>query len=61
VTPRRAAPVELDPDATTSSAFLAVTAECIEHWRANVDGVLSERAPESLHQTRVGLRRFRTA
>jgi CHAD domain-containing protein len=61
VTPRRAAPVELDPDATTSSAFLAVTAECIEHWRANVDWVLSERAPESLHQTRVGLRRFRTA
>lgn len=60
MTPRRAEPVSLDPDAGTSTAFLAVTAECLDHWRANLDGVLTHREPESLHQTRVGLRRFRS-
>lgn len=61
MTARRAAPIALRPEATTSQAFLAVTDECVTHWRANVDEVLNRREPEALHQTRVGLRRFRSA
>lgn len=53
--------VSLEPVATTSQAFLAVTDECMAHWQANVDGVLTHRAHESLHQLRVGVRRFRSA
>lgn len=61
MTARRALGVDLDPSALTSQAFLAVTAECLDHWHANVPGVVSDREVESLHQMRVGLRRFRSA
>jgi triphosphatase len=58
--PRRAAPVRLDPDSTTSEAFLVITAECIDHWRANAPAVVATLDVEALHQTRVGIRRFRS-
>lgn len=58
---RKAQPVGLTPAASTSEAFLAITDECIAHWRANVHGVLVAREMDSLHQTRVGIRRFRSA
>lgn len=58
---RRAESVTLTPDATASEAFVAVAQECIEHWRLNLDGVLHEREMSSLHQLRVGIRRFRSA
>lgn len=61
MSPRKARPVDLTPEATTSEAFLAVTDECMDHWRANVPGVLGQRDIESLHQLRVGVRRFRSA
>lgn len=61
MTVRKAAPVDLDPGARTSAAFLAITTECIAHWRLNVPDVIDGRAMESLHQTRVGIRRFRSA
>ncbi|HQH08724.1 MAG TPA: CHAD domain-containing protein [Phycicoccus sp.] len=61
MTARKARRVSLAPDATTSEAFLSITAECTEHWRANVAGVREDRDVESLHQLRVGVRRFRSA
>ena len=59
--PRNAASVALAPGATTVETFTAVMAECNAHWRANAPVVLSDRAPEALHQTRVGIRRLRSA
>lgn len=61
MTPRRAQPVRLSPDASASEAFLVIVGECIDHWRANEAGVVEDRAPEALHQLRVGVRRFRSA
>lgn len=58
VNPRKAQPVQLRPAMRTSEALGIISQECIEHWRANVDGVLDGDA-ESLHQVRVGVRRFR--
>jgi CHAD domain-containing protein len=58
---RKAEPVLLAPDATGSEALVAVARECIAHWSANVPGVVDERQAESLHQLRVGVRRFRSA
>jgi CHAD domain. len=53
--PRKAASVALAPGATTVETFTAVMAECNAHWRANAPVVLSDRAPDALHQTRVGI------
>lgn len=58
---RRAEPVELAPGCTTSAAFVAIAHECIAHWQGNVAGVLDAREMSSLHQLRVGVRRFRSA
>lgn len=61
MTVRKALDVTLEPDATASQAFIVIVGECTEHWSANVDGVLRDRDPEALHQTRVGVRRLRSA
>ncbi len=61
MTARRADRVSLEPDTTTSTAFVAITAEGMAHWRANVAGVVDHRDVEALHQVRVGVRRFRSA
>jgi CHAD domain-containing protein len=58
---RRAEPVVLDPQCTLSTAFLTIERECIEHWQGNLEGVLTYRNMSSLHQLRVGVRRFRSA
>lgn len=58
VTPRKAHPVQLRPVMRTTEALDLISHECIDHWRSNVDGVLDGDA-ESLHQLRVGVRRFR--
>jgi len=58
---RRAEPVLVPVDATASEAFAVIVAECTAQWRANVAGVVEGRDVESLHQTRVGIRRLRSA
>ncbi len=58
---RKAAPVLLDPAASASEAFRAVTLECGTHWRSNAALVIEERAMVQLHQMRVGIRRLRSA
>ncbi len=58
---RRAELVALAGDASAAVAFAVIAAECMAHWRANVAGVVERRDVESLHQTRVGVRRLRSA
>ncbi len=58
---RRAAPVHLAPGTAPADAFAAVAAECVEHWRTNETRLLLSRAAPHLHQTRVGIRRLRSA
>lgn len=58
---RKARPVALDPASTASGAFVVVSGECIDHWRTNAALLLESRAMPHLHQTRVGIRRLRSA
>lgn len=58
---RKALPVEISPEASAATAFRAVTAECIAHWRANEALVLEHRRMVNLHQMRVGIRRLRSS
>ena len=58
---RRARPVALDPSGPASAAFAEVAAECTDHFRSNAALVLGSRAMPHLHQTRVGIRRLRSA
>lgn len=59
--PRKAAPVVLDAGMEPGVAFAVVTRECVEHWRTNERMLLTSRAAPHLHQTRVGIRRLRSA
>jgi len=59
--PRKSAPVTLARDEPASTAFVAVALECIDHWRSNESMLLHTRAMPHLHQTRVGVRRLRSA
>lgn len=58
---RKARPVELGIDLTASGAFAVVAAECTDHWRTNEALLVESRAMPHLHQTRVGIRRLRSA
>jgi CHAD domain-containing protein len=58
---RKATSVDLDPGAPPPAAFAAVAAECVDHWRTNEAMLLTSRAAPHLHQTRVGIRRLRSA
>lgn len=59
--PRKARPVLLDPGMSATQAFLVVVTECTEHWRSNEALLVHSRAMPHLHQTRVGIRRLRSA
>lgn len=58
---RKARPVELTADEPASAAFVTVATECVDHWRTNEALLLQTRAMPHLHQTRVGIRRLRSA
>lgn len=58
---RKAAPVRLDASMTPSVAFVVVAGECVDHWRTNAAMLRETRAAPHLHQTRVGIRRLRSA
>ena len=55
------APVQLDPAMDPVSAFLAIVAQCLRHYRLNETILLERPCPEAVHQARVALRRLRTA
>ncbi len=58
---RKARQVELTTDLSASRAFTVIVAECTDHWRTNEAQLLTSRAMPHLHQTRVGVRRLRSA
>jgi triphosphatase len=57
----KAGPVDLHPGMTAGEAFRAIVYACIRHMRVNEGPLLATRSVESLHQTRVALRRLRSA
>jgi CHAD domain-containing protein len=56
---KRAAPIEIKPDLRLADAIRQIIAECTRHVSANV--ALASTHSAALHQTRVGLRRARSA
>lgn len=56
----KAEPVVLSPDMTTGTAAQVILRGCLRQFRRN-QPLLAGRAPEPLHQARVGLRRLRSA
>jgi len=59
--PRKAARIELDPQASAIGAVARVVSACLSQIGANSEGAITGIDPEFLHQLRVGLRRLRVA
>lgn len=57
----KAEPIRLDPDGSACDAFDAIARSCIRQFRLNEALLLQNGEAEPLHQTRVGLRRLRSA
>lgn len=57
----KAEPVKLSADMTANEAFSVIAFSCLRHFRANEPLVVSARDPDALHQSRVALRRLRSA
>jgi len=57
----RAEPVRLDPDGDARDGFATIAAACVRHFRLNEPILLDTGRPEPLHQSRVALRRLRSA
>lgn len=57
----KAEPIRLDPDGSAYDAFDAIAHGCIRQFRLNEALLLQNGEAEALHQTRVGLRRLRSA
>jgi CHAD domain-containing protein len=58
---RKARSLTLQTGEPASQAFVEVAAECVDHWRTNEALLVASRAMPHLHQTRVGIRRLRSA
>lgn len=54
-------PIALAAEMDTAALFQAVAGACIRHFRLNEDLLLATGRPEPLHQSRVALRRLRSA
>jgi len=57
----KAEPVLLDPEGDARDGFAAIAAACVRHFRLNEPVLLASGQPEALHQSRVALRRLRSA
>jgi inorganic triphosphatase YgiF len=57
----KAEPVRLSPEMTANEAFRVIAFSCLRHFRANEPLVVTARDPDALHQSRVALRRLRSA
>jgi len=55
------APIELGAEASVDDAIVAIVRASRTHWENNRAAAVDGRAPEGIHQVRVGLRRFRSA
>lgn len=57
----KAEPVVLDPRRSATNALQAIAAACLRHFRLNETILLERRNAAALHQSRVALRRLRSA
>lgn len=57
----KAEPVRLSAEMTANEAFHVIAFSCLRHFRANEPLVVTARDPDALHQSRVALRRLRSA
>ena len=57
----KAEKLDVSADATTADAFAQVVGTCLRHFRLNEAILRRAPDPEALHQTRVALRRLRSA
>jgi triphosphatase len=57
----KAESIALAPDLSVSAAFRTVAHACIRHFRLNEPLLLASQSAEPLHQTRVAIRRLRSA
>lgn len=58
---RKAEPVLLLEEMTVADAFRSIAHACLRHMRLNEDVILERRDVGALHQTRVAIRRLRSA
>jgi inorganic triphosphatase YgiF len=57
----KAPPVKGDAGMSIADGFAAIAQSCLQHFRRNEPVVIAHRQVESLHQTRVAMRRLRSA
>ena len=57
----RAGRIELGESMSVAEGFDTVISSCVQHFRQNAQLVVERRMPEALHQSRVALRRLRSA
>src|SRR4030095_3700626 len=57
----KAEPVPLRADMNVAEGFATIVSACLRHFRLNESLVIEQREVEALHQTRVAMRRLRSA
>ena len=57
----KAEPLRLNKYMSTGQAFQAIVHACLRHFGLNAPLVIARRSPDALHQSRVALRRLRSA
>ncbi len=57
----KAAPVAVQPQMSVADGLTIIVQACLTHFRRNEPFVVTRRQPEALHQTRVAMRRLRSA
>jgi len=57
----KAEPVHVNADMNVAEGFETIAMSCIRHFRRNESLVIERRSAEALHQTRVAMRRLRSA
>jgi inorganic triphosphatase YgiF len=57
----KAGHVAIEPGMSTAAAFRAIARSCIRHFRLNEPILIERRSAEALHQSRVAIRRLRSA
>ncbi len=58
---RKAEPIVLSEDMTAADAFRTISHGCLRHLRINEDVLLDHRDIDAVHQSRVAIRRLRSA
>lgn len=57
----KAEPIKLSPEVSTGQAFRQIVQSCVRHFRLNEALLLVDRNAAALHQSRVAIRRLRSA